>query len=114
MPKGIKNPLTLGEEIRELDRILHASVRKNLIVMRKLLEETRDEDAKRVLSEILSKHSPTPQESDAEPAEGPAPLSEREKASRRFLRLLNTLPVSDVQNLLELAKSMKRNHPGEK
>lgn len=108
MPKGIRRTLTLGEEIRELDRILMSSVRKNLAVARKVAEESAEGEETGILRGLLKNHSLLVQDSPQEPKVDPPPLSERERITQKLGHFLSALSETDLLMLTELARSMRR------
>ncbi len=108
MPKGVKRELNLGEEIMDLDRVLLVSIRRNLSVARRFAHESTDPVLKAALDKFLVKHILTPKDLELDNPEVPVPMTEKDKRVYRLNRYLSSLPNSDVQNLLELAKSMYR------
>lgn len=108
MPKGIRRTLTLGEEVRELDRILMSSVRKNLAVARKVADESTEEKESGILKGLLKNHALMVQDSPQEQKVDPPPLSERERITQKLGHFLSALSESDLLMLTELARSMRR------
>jgi hypothetical protein len=108
MPKGVKRELNLGEEIMDLDRVLLVSIRRNLSVARRFAQESTDPVLKATLEKFLGKHILTPKDVALENPEPIVPMTEKDKKVYRLNRYLSILSDADVQNLLELTKSMYR------
>ncbi len=108
MPKGIRRELNLGEEVMDLDRVLLASVKRNLSVARHLAKESSDPALKVILEKFLIKHILTPKDVALEKPMDTEPMTEKDRKAYRLNRYLSVLSETDMQNILELAKSMYR------
>jgi hypothetical protein len=111
MPKGIKRSLSMGEELREMDRALLGSVRKNLSLIRKYAEASSEEE-RAILKEVLENHPLiTPEKPSVE--ETPKPLTERERLIEKVAGRIPQLEDPDLRMLLDITRSMRqRTRPG--
>lgn len=106
MPKGIKRSLSIGEELREMDRSLLGSVRKNLSLIRKYAESS-SEGERTILQEILGNHPLiTPEKLPVE--ETPKPLTERERLIEKVTGRIPQLEDPDLRMLLDITRSMRQ------
>jgi hypothetical protein len=107
MTKGIRRELSVEEEVIEMDRMLLALVRKNLALAGRLSANGSDEKASDILKRYLGRHVLLPKEKSL-PKEQSADQIEESKRVRQFDRYLNALPERELQNVLDLVKSMYR------
>jgi hypothetical protein len=107
MTKGIRRELSMEEEVIELDRMLMALVRRNLALAVSLSGKGGDEKANDLLKRYLARHVLVPKEK-AIPKDQLADQTEEGKRIRQFDRYLNALPDQELQNVLDLVKSMYR------
>lgn len=92
----------------DLDRVLLASVKRNLSVARHLAADSSDPVLKAALEKFLTKHILTTKDMPSEKPVIPEPMTEKDKRIYRLTRYLSVLSDTDMRNLLELAKSMNR------
>lgn len=107
MTKGIRRDLSVEEEVIELDRMLMALVRRNLALAVRLSVNGSDEKVNDLLKRYLGRHVLVPKEKSL-PKEQSADQIEEGKRVRQFDRYLNALPDRELQNVLDLVKSMYR------
>jgi hypothetical protein len=107
MTKGIRRELSMEEDVIELDRMLMALVRRNLAMAVRLSGKGGDEKANDLLKRYLARHVLVPKEK-AIPKDQLADQTEEGKRIRQFDRYLNALPDQELQNVLDLVKSMYR------
>jgi hypothetical protein len=107
MTKGIRRELSMEEEVIELDRMLMALVRRNLALAVRLSGKGGNEKANDLLKRYLSRHVLVPKEKSI-PKDQVADQTEEGKRIRQFDRYLNALPDQELQNVLDLVKSMYR------
>lgn len=107
MTKGIRRELSMEEEIIELDRMLMALVRRNLAMAVRLSGKGGDEKESDLLKRYLARHVLVPKEKSI-PKDQIAEQTEEGKRIRQFDRYLNALPDRELQNVLDLVKSMYR------
>jgi hypothetical protein len=108
MTKGIKRELTIEEEIVELDHLLLAALRRNLGLAERLRKSLPDEKGRALLEKHQSRHVLNGKKNQEAVSQAPATESEADKRIRRFDRYLAGLPETDLQNVLDLVKSMHR------
>lgn len=114
MPKGIRQETSLGADIVDLDRMLMASVKRNLQVAERVAGETEDKDLKSILEQFRSRHMLVPGRVRPEVKAAKAPLSDRDRRVEKISRGLAVLPDVDLHNVMELVRSMVKSHKGEK
>ncbi len=110
MPRGIKKELGLADEIVGVDRTLLASIKKNYSLAKLMVRTSPDKDVKETLEKFLEKHFLTPKDESKENLANAEPVTEKDKHIYRLNRYLSDLTEYDIQNLLELSKSMYRIH----
>ena len=108
MTKGIKRELSLEEEVVELDRLLIASMRRNLSLAEGLQKNASNEKGRTVLERHFSRHALVAKKGPVTPPEESTTVSETDKWIRRFDRYLAALPEEDLENVMDLVKSMCR------
>lgn len=108
MTKGIKRELSLEEEIIELDRSLLASLRRNLSLAERQRKGASDEQGRILLERHLSRHVLNAKKSQEPAPEVSGSDLEADKRIRRFDRYLAALSDPDLENVLDLVKSMYR------
>lgn len=114
MPKGIRQETSLGEDIVDLDRMLMASVKRNLQVAEKVAGESGDKDLKSLLERFRSRHMLVLGRAQPEAEKEKPTLSDRERRVEKISRGLSALPDVDLHNVMELVRSMVKSHRGEK
>ena len=107
MTKGIRRELSMEEEVIELDRMLMALVRRNLALAVRLSGKGGDEKANDLLKRYLARHVLVPKEKPIA-KDQIVDQTEDGKRIRQFDRYLNALPDQELQNVLDLVKSMYR------
>jgi hypothetical protein len=107
MTKGIRRDLSVEEEVIELDRMLMALVRRNLALAVRLSVNGSDEKVSDLLKRYLGRHVLVPKEKSL-PKEQSAESTEEIRRVKQFDRYLNALPERELQNVLDLVKSMYR------
>lgn len=109
MPKGIRKQRSLAEELVGLDRMLMSVVRRNRSIAEHMAKESADPQARIVLERFLERHMLGQKPDNQELAkQETAPVTDRDRRIQRLNSYLPVLTDWDIENVMELIKSMHR------